>query len=431
MEFLYGDSTPSPLTSNFLEFLRDAIDFGVFALNVDDEIASIHERSRAATQAADEEIERLDALGGAVSAAIDGTPKGGAESETSRCATQMATTSAEMVAVATAAVRAQLEVQVGGLSSEEASQREACFKALESLLLAHSPPKASVSVRVERGPNRAYSAWRDGDASFGLAWRVDLGIPAGHAFASESPMEKLGGHVEVHAPEKSGWLKKEVKIKPLRLDRFVLTEALDDGRSVTLKLRTEAGGAIGLDFQIDPKAAAVTASRAGAADDASAGAFEVPAEDVTGLVALAEKVRAATGELTATRLADATLGGVEIRQEPTFAPFVQQLVSFMAPIVQEVSRHSLTSTELVLRRLITRERREEIFVAKSTLREKYVPLRAERREIFERLGLDAPPRSSRVPVPAQEDDDGWTARAEVPRSDPPPALKPSRPPPRL
>ena len=56
MEFLYGDSTPSPLTSNFLEFLRDAIDFGVFALHVDDEIATIRERARATGQAAGSKI---------------------------------------------------------------------------------------------------------------------------------------------------------------------------------------------------------------------------------------------------------------------------------------------------------------------------------------------------------------------------------------
>jgi hypothetical protein len=431
MEFLYGDSTPSPLTSNFLEFLRDSIDFGVFALHVDDELASIHERERATTHAADQEVERLDSLGAAVAAAIDAAAKGEVESETARCATQMATTSAEMVAVSTTSVRAQLEGQLASLTAEEAAQREACFKALESLLMAHSPPKSAVSVRIERSSNRTYSAWRHGETSFGLVWRVDLAVPAGHAFAGESPLEKLAPHAEVHAPEKSGWLKKEVKIKPTRLDRLLLTEAVDDGQTVTLMLRTDATGAIGVDFAINLAAGTVTATRAGAGDDPSSGAFEVPAEDVPGLVALAEKIRAAAGELTATRLADATLREIELRQAPKFAPFVEQLVDFMAPIVQEVARHSLTATELVLRRLITRERREEIFVAKATLREKYQPLRPEQREIFERLGLDAAPGSRRGSLAPRDEEDGWSARAEVPRSDPPPALKPSRPPPRL
>ena len=275
-------------------------------------------------------------------------------------------------------------------------------------------------MRIERGSDRGYAAWRHGETAFGLRWRVDLGIPSGHAFAGEAPMERLAPHVEVHAPEQTGWLKKEVKLKAQRLDRLVLTEAMDDGHSVTLMLRTDATGAQGLDFEVDPKAGSATATRAGPNGDPSAGAFDLPAEDVPGLVGFAEKVRTAAAELTATRLADATLAERELKQEPVFARFVEQLIAFMAPIVQEVSRHSLTSTELVLRRLITRERREEIFVAKSTLREKFQPLRPERRELFDRLGLDtnAPP-PSKFPVPPEEND--WPpARAELPRSAPPP-----------
>jgi hypothetical protein len=433
MEFLYGDSTPSPLKSNFLEFLRDAIDFGVFALHVDDEIAVIRERTRATVQAADDEIARLEALGRAVAGAVGAAPKGAIESETSRCAAQLSAASAEMVAQAVAAVRERLEGERGLLAAEEAAQREACSHALENLLLPHSPPDSSVSVLVQRGPDRTYSAWRLGETRFGLRWRVDLAIPAGHTFARETPMERLAPHVEVHAPEQAGWLKKEVKLRALRLDRFVLTEAADDGRNVKLQLRNDSSAAHGLDIEVDTNLGKVSATRAGPSDDPSAGAFELPDEDVTKLVDLAEKVRGAGAELTATRLAEATIEDVDIRQEPTFSRLVEQLVASMAPIVQEVARHSLTSTELVLRRTISSERREEIFVTKATLREKFMPLRPELRGIFGRLGLDtlAPP-PPRVPsVPATPEENDWPqARAELKPSDPPPPLRSSRPPPR-
>jgi hypothetical protein len=424
MEFLYGDSTPSPLTSNFLEFLRDAIDFGVFALHVDDEMALVRERVRETNRAADEEIARLDELGGLVAGAIAGAPKGAAESETSRCAAQLAVTSAEAIEAATAAVREKLDGQRAELAAEEGAQRDACFKALESLLMAHSPPDASISVRIERGPDRAYAASRRGETSFGLKWRVELAVPPGHVLSGEA-MERLGTHVEVHAPELTGWLKKEVKLKAQRLDRLVLTEALDDGKTVTLKLRTDAGGVQGLDFAVNPKAGSVSASRAGTDADPSAGAFELPAEDLPALIGIAEKVRSAVGELTPARLAEATLGERELKHEPTFARLVEQLVASMAPIVQEVARHSLTSTELVPRRIITSERREEIFVAKATIREKFAGLRPELRGLFGRLGLDTMPPPSRAPATPEEDD--WPpARAELKRSDPPPPLKPAR-----
>jgi hypothetical protein len=425
MEFLYGDSTPSPLTSNFLEFLRDSIDFGVFALHIDDEIAAIRERSGVTTRAAEEEIARLEALGRAVAGAIEATAKGSADSETSRCAVHLAATSTEAVGVGVASVRQRLEEQRAALGAEEAARRDACFKALETLLLPHSPPEAIIAVRIERGTAGSYSAWRHGETAFGLKWRVDLGVPASHPFAGATPMARLAPHVEVHAPEQTGWLKKEVKLKAQRLDRMVLTEAVDDGDTVTLMLRTDASGAHGLDFVVDPEAGTVSATRAGAGGDPSAGSFEVPAEDVEGLVGLAEKVRGAAGELAAVRLADATLGDRELKQEPAFTRLVEQLVTSMAPIVQEVARHSLTSTELVLRRLISAERREEIFVAKATLREKFGPLRPEQRELFGRLGLDvAVPRSRSSAPPTPEENDWPPARAELPRSDPPPPFKP-------
>lgn len=431
MEFLYGDSTPSPLTSNFLEFLRDALDFGVFALHVDDEIAAIHERSRAASRAADEEIQRLETLGRVVTGAVEGVDKGDPESETSRCSTQIATMSAEAVAAAVAAVREKLEARRAELASEEAAQRDACFKALERLLLPHSPPESAAAVRIVCGPDRAYAAWRRGETPFGLQWRVELGIPQQSAFAGDAPMDRLGLHVEVHAPEQAGWIKKEVKLKPQRIDRFVLTEVVDDGRVVTLRLRTEATSEHGLDLDVDLDAKSVAATRVGAKEDPSTGSFDPRPEDTKVLVAVAEKVRAAAEELTPTRLVEATLGEKDVREASPYAGLVAKLVALMAPIVHDVARHSLNTTELVLRRLISSERREELFVAKETLREKFTALRPELRSIFGRLGLDTmppPARRSSVPAaPPTPEEDDWPARSEISRSDPPP--KPSRPPP--
>jgi hypothetical protein len=431
MEFLYGDSTPSPLTSNFLEFLRDALDFAVFALHVDDEIAAIHERTRVTGRAADEELQRLETLGRVVAGAVEGVDKGEAESETSRCSTQITTLSAEAVTAAVAAVRKRLEGRRAELSAEEAGQRDACFKALETLLLPHSPPDSALAVRVVRGPDRGYSAWRRGETPFGLRWRIELGIPPGSVFASDAPLDRLGAHPEVHAPEQAGWIKKEVKLKAQRLDRLVLTEVVDDGRTVTLSLRTDAASEHGLDFDVDPKAGTVAATRVGAKEDPSAGTFEVQPADVSALVAVAEKVRAAAAELTATRLVEATLGETDAKDASPYAGLVAQLVALMAPIVHEVARHSLNTMELVLRRQLSSERREEIFVAKETLREKFMGLRPELRGIFMRLGLDTLPpparRSAAPSAPPTPQENDWPARSQISRSDPPP--KPSRPPP--
>jgi hypothetical protein len=183
---------------------------------------------------------------------------------------------------------------------------------------------------------------------------------------------------------------------------------------------------------VDLEANSVAATRVGAPEDPSAGAFDLQPEDVSALVAVAEKVRAASGELTATRLVEATLlGEKDVREASPYAGLIAQLIALMAPIVHEIARHSLNTTELILRRQLSSERREEIFVSKETLREKFMGLRPELRSIFMRLGLDTLPpparRSAAPSAPPTPEEDDWPTRSEISRSDPPP--KPSRPPP--
>jgi hypothetical protein len=90
-------------------------------------------------------------------------------------------------------------------------------------------------------------------------------------------------------------------------------------------------------------------------------------------------------------LVEATFESGDFRLHPKFRDLVERLVAQMAPIVQEITRHSLTRTELVIRRLLSNERREEIFVTKATLREKYAPLPDEHRALFHPFGFETLP----------------------------------------
>jgi hypothetical protein len=427
MAFLYGDSTPSPLESNFLEFLRDALDFAVIVLSADANIERIRERKRAFSVAADEEIERLEAFGRVVMAAIADGEKGDADSETSRCAAQLAVTAADTVSASTDVVNQTLAEEVKQASADEAAQRDASFRALEALLLPHAPPDAKVSTRLERQPDGwSYAASVFGADPTGLRWQIDLEIPEGHVFHGPLPLERLASQVEFHAPEQTGWLKKEVKPRPQRVERFALTEVVDDGHDIALKLRSAAGDQ-GFDFSIDLTSLSVSVTKTGKDGDV---AFELSDEDAPKIVALAEKLRASLGELKGVRLVEATLDSGDFRAHPVFKDLVERLVTQMAPVVQEIARHSLTQTELVIRRLLTNERREEIFVAKKTLREKYAPLPRDQRSLFDVFGFDTLPPPAPLPtelpetelaeVVAQPAAEEHALRSEVAASQPPP-----------
>jgi len=433
MGFLYGDSTPSPLEYNFLEFLRDALDFSVVALQADSNIERIRARKVASAHAADEETERLQAFGRVVLDAIDGAPKGDEDSETSRCAASLVAAAVEAVSASTDAVQRTLDAEVAQADADEAAQREASFKALEVLLLAHEVPEAKVTRRLDRQPDGSYRATLHGSAVLGLDWRVGLAIPEGHALAGLSPMERLAPQLEFHAPEQTGWIKKEVKPRPQKMDRFALIEASDDGAEVVLKVRA-TGGETGFDFRVLVASSSVGAAKTGTDVD---GPFELATEDAPKLISLAQKLREALAGLGGGRLEEATFDSGTFKLHPTFRDLVERLTRQMAPVVQEISRHSLTRTELVIRRLLSNERREEIFVTKKALREKYGPLPADQRKLFDGFGFDTLPPPPAVPGPEADPQPVEAQTLEPAQSLPEPSapaplrteVKPSQPPP--
>jgi hypothetical protein len=426
MAFLYGDSTPSPLVSNFLEFLRDALDFSVHVLQVDANIERIRELVEESSRAADLEIERLNEFGRIVQSAIEEAPKGEESSETARCAERHTALSKETVSASIEAVKATLAAETAQAEKDEAAQRDASFKALETLLLPHPPPESTVSTRLERRADGSYAVSLVGEATVGLKWRIDFAIPEGHILSgTTASVERLAPQMEFQAPEQTGWLKKEMKPRPQRLERLALVEATDDGSVITMKLSPLAAGDQGFAFTVDPAASTVGATRTSGKEGEVD--FELTADDAAKISSLATKLRAALAELKSGSLVEATLDEGEFAQRPVFRDLVERLVTKMSPVVQEIARHSLTQTELVIRRLRSDERREEIFLAKKTLRDKYAPLPREQRSLFDPFGFDTlpPPAMSAPPgavdVTAQAESVAPPpVRSEVPPSQPPP-----------
>src|SRR5882672_1155597 len=109
MSYLYGDSTPSTLEMNYIEFLRDAVDFCVQVLLADQRMAEAGARIRLLDHSTTAEIERLEQLGATVEKAITGLSPGAPDSATARCATAI-------VRAAGGLVRAEVGAVQSGLS---------------------------------------------------------------------------------------------------------------------------------------------------------------------------------------------------------------------------------------------------------------------------------------------------------------------------
>lgn len=425
MNYLYGDSTTSTLKSNFLEFLRDAIDFAVFVLQADTRMKEGRVRVRVLGEESDAESGRLERFITSVSRAVQDGEKGAPGSPTALCGDRLASLIVDAHRASIDGIRHDLSEAIARIEADEAAGRDACVKALGELLAPHEPPDASTVLGLGLLDSGRYDATLEGKAEPALAWTLEVGVPDGHAWSSPMRVERLLPHLEIRAPQLAGWISKEVKVRPLRIERYVVTQLVDDATTVRVELRTEPTSGVGVDFEVDPDKGAVTkAQRVGPADDQSVGVFDLQVEDVPLVVELAQKLRESLGGLERRANVAATFDGAEFRTLPTFVDFVERLVAMMAPICQEISARSLTPNELVIRRLLSNDRREEIFVAKATLREKLAVLPAESRALFAPLGLDVVQQSKPSAPPSEPP----PVRSELPPSAPPPPIpKPPAP----
>jgi len=432
MNYLYGDSSPSQLTANFLEFLRDAIDFSVAALKADDLIGDGRERRAELKAEADAQTQHLAGFIQVVSESIENADKGLADSPTARASGRLLDSVIDTHSATLRAVRQQLTDDLAVIDEEEASARESCVKALEVLLLPHDPPEATSVLTVAMSDAGHYSASSTHSAAFGLEWTFDHAILEKSLWALPVHVSRLAPHLQIHAPQLSGWISKEVKVKPLKLERHLVTQLVDDGSKLSVTLRLE-GANTGFDLTVEPTSGTVRAVRVGPAEDASVGDFTPTDEDLAPLVDLASKLRAAALELPRQALQGAVTAGADFRAQPSFLEFVRSLIAMMTPIAEEISKRSLSVTrdELILRRLLADDRREEIFASKATLSAKYAALRGPLRAFFAPLGLDPvntdgdPPASIVKPADTLAlPDEPPPVRTELPPSSPPAALPP-------
>jgi len=408
MSYLYGDSSPSTLESNFIDFLRLALDFSVHVVLSDQRILAGRERRALRERATAVEIERLEALGETVQRVVGTSSDGGAESPTTRCAAVIARAAAEAVRAELAAVRGVLTSAIADLEADALRERDGCVAALEKLLLRHDLPGTESSVHVGLEAGQSYGARMRGKTSFGLTTLLQLEIPASSLFAHDLKVERIM-ELEVHTPETGGWLRKETRLVPHKLGKHHVVELTIDSGASSLKLRAQPDiHAPGFDISIRDEAPRVSITKVGGKDKEGGEAaepYDVEGADETKLLTLYDKLADPLAELTDSRktLVQAALDGQLLRQVERPVVLVERLVAVMAPIVREIAAHSLSPTELVLRRPISADHREEIFVPKAELTRKLEALPESERAMFEPLGLlelDGPTRLDIRPVKA-------------------------------
>ncbi len=434
--FLFGDSTTAPFDENFLEALRDAMDFAAAIAESDEKIVTADARKLGCTQAADAEAVRLEDLARAMLDAASAAEKGGASSPTSALAAALTAVVSERHRDATLAVTAKLTEDVRAIDVAALNAQSRYRDALEVYLLLREPPDATSQLTLtltSRGKNDdRYDAATTGWSELGLTWEIEHAVPESGPWAKPVRVDRvLPDGLSIKAPQKSGLIKKEVKVKKQKLDRHLVTKLVDDGGTVSFELRTELGGDTGFDLSVQLESRVVTAARVGPEGEMGIGPFDVDPADTDALLSLAEKLRETSLTLPRKRLVSAMFDGAPFdgsaaEHQPKLVEVVARLVAKLAPVVAEIAARSRADDELVLRRSLRDGHREEIFLPKGMLRNKLGSLGAAHRALFAPLRLEAPAKVP-APFPTNEPPTIPTVRSKVASSIPVPPGGLSRP----
>jgi tetratricopeptide (TPR) repeat protein len=401
MKYLYGDSSESPLDYNFIQTLRDTVEFGVQVLQAEQRMLAETGKASERRAAGDAELARVEALPGLVQRTLEEASRVTPESPSGRCSAAIMKAATDLSRGEMERARAAFAEVLAKLEAQAAKEREACVKALEKMLLKQDLLDSRTLLQVQLRGGSRFEARLTMSAPYGVEAVLDLDIPATHAFARPIRLDRFVDVLEMETAEGS-WLSKDTKLRPHRLDKYNILEVAIAADQMTLKLRQGAdGGGRGFDLKLRRQPAQVLVYRVDDPPKAAEQAAEIKSADLPKFMALWDTLVAGTSDLVKARrtLLQATLDGKAMKDHEKPSVLLERIVGKMAPIVQEIVRRSPSPNELVLKRLLGDDRREEIFLSKDELRRKLEVLPPASLRVMEPLGLFPPSAPPAVELP--------------------------------
>jgi hypothetical protein len=389
VRYLFGDSTESDLEFDYLAFLREVIDSAVVmvecevTLGVTVEDRRTRELETASVVAAVEDLgKRATQVVGPMASDQPSTPVG-------RCAAAITAAIHGAVEREVAQARAALAAECDEMDRQDQRQRGRAKSVLEKLLRTHDLPGADKTLEVVWTASGVKATMRQRTA-FGVEAVVSLEIPASSVLGIDLRVDKIAEGVELHAHETAGWLKKSDKVVPQKLGRYQVATVTAGGDATTVRLRaTPEPGAPGFavalhrngDLSVEPSGGGP--GREVVIDERNRPALRL----------LVERLEAAVRALgdNRTGLVSVEIEGVPITQHEHPRVLAERLIAAVAPTVQQIAQRSRSPGELVLRRMLGDNRREEIFVSTADLSKRLDGLPLHAREVFAPLQLGGEP----------------------------------------
>lgn len=384
MAYLYGDSSPSRIEVNYVDFLGKALDCCVELVLGDLAMARNGARARELEDRAVETAAAIAKVSEAVHEALAPICGQPADTPASDCANAIDRRSAAIAREHAAAVNARAEEALEALARADGRELERCREALERLLLEYPLPGATEELRLGwTGKTGGYSAHIAAVAPYKVETALAAAIPEGHPFASPVHVKDFARDLLVHVPKSAGWIRKQDKAVIRRLGKLFIGELRCARTAITAVLwqkpdpETEQ-------FRVVIDRATETVTICGHPDASED--FDAEPGDWAEFERFERALRESLAALPRTSLIEVQIDG-EPLDEGGPRELVSRLVAAMAPEVDEIARRSASPTELILREPQSDGKRTEIYVSKESLAAKLGALPSAEHPMFEPLGL--------------------------------------------
>lgn len=380
--YRYGDGTPFPLDENFIETLTTAVETCTAAFEPLTEMDQRRIKAKEGRRDADKELAKLGELDKTLTTAL--APYLTTADKKASSALAVAQKLSQTAKQALQQAKQHVESRVAQLESQAlpATATNAVVQALGPFFAAHQLPKTTWIMSWDvRGATPTANAVATAGK---LAASFQLGVGQ---WGAPIRVDQLAEGVVVHMMRK-GFLGK-AKPAPIDLGKYVVVAFERTATEQVVALRENASKAsAGLRFAVgDEGATWVSISTTG---DAEGEANPLDVEDVAGIRRLAEAANKALLPLMEQRtLVELTLGGTPVAElsEPKQVPL--ELLAQLTPLARSIREKSRMSGELVLKRDIGDNRREELYVPRSTLAQQFMGLPEEYRRPFEEMGISS------------------------------------------
>jgi hypothetical protein len=418
--YRFGDGTPFPLRENFIDTIVAAVDCCVSLHHMEMEVESRHLRMREARKLASDELKRLDALKALIETAV--TPL---IARKERALRTSETAAAKIYENAQSIIRQSREsvVQRRDTVIQDGAHPEpndAILDVLGAFFRGHSLPRTEWRLRWQAGGGEAgpitelwAQAARDLDLTFACEIPADSPWAAAQTTADLVPGLSLATSIDTgtgrpRAIKLEAMQVVEVHVAPGR-DAFVLRE---NTRRAALGLH------VVMPRGADTAPLVVALDRR---DQPSGQPFYLDEAGSAALHAIWAALDARLADLLAVRtgLSAARLGGRDATIVDHPSQIAEAILLSLAPLIREMRMRSRVPGELILKRDLGGDRREEMFVPRQVLWQKLDTLPSHHRQVFEAVGLGneatsefvtrlathpGPRRTTRVPLPAAAGD---------------------------